>query len=261
MDLGLHGRIVVITGGSKGIGFACARAFGAETARVVIASRQQSNLDAAVTALARDGIHADAFRANLSLAAEAHGLIAAVEQRLGPVDVLVNSAGAARRHRFEDLNAEAWREGIDAKYFPYIHAMEAVRGGMVARGRGAIVNIIGIGGRVGQPQHLAGGAANAALMLATVGLASALGREGVRVNAINPALTFTERLQRAIALEATTSGISEAELLDRNQRAIPLGRYAKPEEIASVAVFLASDQASYVTGAIVPMDGGAHPVL
>jgi NAD(P)-dependent dehydrogenase (short-subunit alcohol dehydrogenase family) len=132
---------------------------------------------------------------------------------------------------------------------------------MLARKRGAIVNIIGMGGRLGQPHHLAGGAANAALMLVTVGMAHALGRHGIRVNAINPALTFTDRLQQAISLEAKARGMSEQALLEQNQARIPLGRYGRPEEIAAVAVFLASAQASYVTGAVVPMDGGANPVI
>jgi NAD(P)-dependent dehydrogenase (short-subunit alcohol dehydrogenase family) len=132
---------------------------------------------------------------------------------------------------------------------------------MAARGRGAIVNIIGAGGKVANPVHLPGGAANAALMLATVGLAAAYGPQGVRVNGINPGQTLTGRVQEGLAVESRMTGIPEAELMARGQARLPLRRYGTPEEVASVAVFLASRAAAYVTGAIVPMDGGANPVV
>jgi len=261
MELGLKGKVVLITGGSKGIGLACARAFAAEGARVAIASRSQQNLDSAREALAQEGAAIVAIRADLTQAAEANAMVAAAENSLGPIDVLVNSAGAAKRHAIEEYDTEAWQQGMDAKYYPYVHAMDAVRPGMMARKRGAVVNIVGLGGRRAQTGHLAGGAANAALMLVSVGWAHALGRYGIRVNAINPASTYTGRVQQAIRLEAKENNITEAEALSRSEASIPLGRYCKPEEVAAVTLFLASDQASYVTGAVVPMDGAAVPVI
>jgi len=132
---------------------------------------------------------------------------------------------------------------------------------MAARGRGTIVNIIGSGGKVASAVHLPGGAANAALMLATTGLAAAFGPKGIRINGINPGSTMTTRVQEQLAVEAKMTGLGEAELLQRMQARIPLGRLGTPEEVAKVVLFLASDHASYVTGAIVPMDGGANPVI
>ena len=261
MELGLKGKVVLITGGSKGIGLACARAFGLEGAKVAIASRGQQNLDAAKQELAGEGIALLAIRADLTVAANAKAMVAATESALGPIDVLVNSAGAARRHAVEEYDAEAWQQGMDAKYYPYVHAMDAVRPGMMARKRGAVVNIVGQGGRRAQTAHLAGGAANAALMLVSVGWAHALGGHGIRVNAINPASTYTGRVQQALRLEAKEKNLSEAEVLARSEASIPLGRYCRPEEVAAVTLFLASDQASYVTGAVIPMDGGAVPVI
>lgn len=261
MELGLKGKVVLITGGSKGIGLACARAFAAEGARVAIASRSQQNLDGAREELAKEGADVVAIRADLTHAADAKAMVAAAENALGPVDILVNSAGAAKRHAIEQYDAEAWQQGMDAKYYPYVHAMDAVRPGMMERKRGAIVNIVGLGGRRAQTGHLAGGAANAALMLVSVGWAHALGRHGIRVNAINPASTYTGRVQQAIRLEAKEKNITEAEALSRSEASIPLGRYCRPEEVAAVTLFLASDQASYVTGAVVPMDGAAVPVI
>jgi NAD(P)-dependent dehydrogenase (short-subunit alcohol dehydrogenase family) len=132
---------------------------------------------------------------------------------------------------------------------------------MAARGHGAIVNIIGMGGKVANPIHLPGGAANAALMLATAGLAAAYGPKGVRVNAISPGGTLTGRVQEGLAVEAKMTGTAAADLLARQQAKIPLGRLATPEEIARVTLFLASNAASYVTGAIIPMDGGSSAVI
>ena len=261
MELGLEGKVVLITGGSKGLGLACARAFAAEGAKVAIASRGQDNLDRARDALGKEGFQVVAVRADLTRAQDASALVATVERQLGPLDVLVNSAGAAQRHTMDEYGEEAWHQGMNAKYFPYVNAMDAVRPGMITRGRGAIVNIIGIGGKLASPTHLSGGAANAALMLVSAGMANALGRNGIRVNTINPGPFFTDRVKRSLQIESKVQGVDEDEALKRNQARIPLGRYGRPEEVAAVALFLASEQASYVTGAIIPMDGAALPVI
>jgi NAD(P)-dependent dehydrogenase (short-subunit alcohol dehydrogenase family) len=150
---------------------------------------------------------------------------------------------------------------MDAKFFSYVHPLDVVVKRMAARGRGSIVNIIGQGGKIANPVHLPGGAANAALMLATAGLAAAYGPKGVRVNAINPGGTLTGRVQQGLDAEAKMTGLAVAEILRRQQARIPLQRLGTPEEIAQVALFLASSRASYVTGAIVPMDGGAAAVI
>ena len=199
--------------------------------------------------------------ANLTHASEAARMVAEVERALGPIDVLVNSAGAAKRYPPDELGPDAWQDAMDAKFFSYIYPTDAVLKRMVARERGAIVNIIGMGGKIGSPVHLPGGSANAALMLATVGLAAAYGPKGVRINAINPGGTLTGRVKQGLEAEAKMTGLPEKELLVRQASRIPLRRLGTPEEIAAVALFLASERASYVTGAIVPMDGGAGAVI
>jgi NAD(P)-dependent dehydrogenase (short-subunit alcohol dehydrogenase family) len=261
VNLGLNGKVVLVTGGSKGIGLACARAFLEEGARVAIVSRSQSNLDRALSDLASPKDELMALSADLTSAEVAKPMVAEVETRLGPIDILVNSAGAAKRYLPEDLDAQAWHAAMDAKYFSYIHAMDAVLPGMAERGNGVVVNIIGMGGKVATPIHLPGGAANSALMLATVGLANVYGPKGIRVNAINPGATITDRVKEALKLEAKTRGISEADVLAQGQAKVPLRRFAAPEDIANLTLFLACDKASYITGAIVPMDGGSSPVL
>lgn len=261
MELQLEGKVVLVTGGSKGIGLACATAFLAEGARVALVSRSQANLDAARARLGGDASRVMLIAADLVHAEAAGAMAARVTEAFGPIDVLVNSAGAAKRYLPEELNAAAWHAAMDAKYFTYIHAMDAVLPAMAARGSGVVINVIGMGGKVATPIHLPGGAANAALMLATVGLAKVYAPKGVRVLAINPGSTMTERVREALRLEAKARGVTEDQALADGQSKVPLRRYAAPEDIAHVAVFLASAQAGYVTGAIVPMDGGASALI
>ena len=257
MNLALKGRAVLVTGGSKGIGLACARAFVEEGAMVAIVSRDRANLDTAAVQLPK----VTTIVADLTRAEDAARMAQEAERALGPIDVLVNSAGAARRYLPDELNAQAWHAAMDAKYFTYIHAMDAVLPSMRGRRRGAVVNIIGTGGKVATPIHLPGGAANSALMLASVGLASVYGKFGVRINAINPGATMTGRIREGLALEAKAKGVTVEKVLEDGQSRVPLGRYADPEDIARVALFLASDLAAYVTGAIIPMDGGLNPII
>ena len=261
MDLGLKDTVVLVTGGSKGIGLACARSFAAEGARVAIASRDAANLAKATAALLAEGIDALAVAADLGDPAQAARLVREVEGQLGPIGVLVNSAGAARRTPPAELTAAHWHAAMDAKYFTYIHAIDAVLPGMAQRGGGVIVNVVGMGGKVASPIHLPGGAANAALMLASAGLANAFAAKGVRVNAVNPGMTSTERMQEGLEAEARQTGKPVDELLQAKRRAMPLGRIATPEEIADVVVFLASPRAGYVSGAIVSLDGAATPAV
>jgi NAD(P)-dependent dehydrogenase (short-subunit alcohol dehydrogenase family) len=261
MKLGLEGKVVLITGGSKGIGLACAHSFAGEGARVAIASRAADNLDRARQTLVKSGFDVVTARADFSKAEDAQSAVVSTEKLLGPIDILINCAGAANRYQVDAYNAAAWQQGLQSKYFPQVYAMDAVRPGMIQRKRGAIVNVMGMGGRSAQQVFLSGGAANAALMLVTVGWANALGRHGIRVNGINPGSTLTDRVHRGIQADAQAQGITETEALERNQAKIPLGRFGKPEEVAAVALFLASDQASYVTGAIIPMDGGLTPII
>ena len=261
MDLGLADRVVLVTGASKGIGLACAVAFLEEGAKVALVSRNAANLEAARKQLPSSTHAPLMITEDMVDAAAARRTIDEVEAELGPVDVLVNSAGAARRYAPADLEASSWHAAMDAKFFSYIHPTDIAVKRMAQRGRGAIVNIIGSGGKIAGPFHLPGGAANAALMLATVGLASAYAPSGVRVNGINPGGILTDRVNEALEVEARNSGTPIDELRTQTMARIPAGRMGTPDEIAQMVLFLASDRASYVMGAIVAMDGASHPIV
>lgn len=267
MDLNLRDKHVVITGGSKGIGLACAAAFLAEGARVSLVSRSPEHLEAARALLAKacDGgdiaariaVHA----ADLQQPQGAAHALSSAEAAFGAVDVLVNCAGAARRTPPEELTAHAWHDAMNAKFFTYVHMVDLVVKKMADRKQGAIVNVVGAGGKVASPIHMPGGAANAALMLMSAGMAAAYGPSGVRVNAVNPGATHTERLQTGIQATARMQNITPQEALALATNKVPLGRLAQPEEVANVVVFLSSDRASYVTGVVLTMDGAATPMV
>lgn len=267
MNLELENLHVLITGGSKGIGLACARGFLAEGARVTLVSRTIETLLAAQAALVAElsgpgaASRVNVIAADLRDATDAERAVETIERDFGPVDVLVNSAGAAKRTPAAELTAASWHDAMQAKFFTYIHVINPLIKKMGERGSGAVVNVVGSGGKVAAVTHLAGGSANAALMLASAGFAAAYAGKGVRVNAVNPGLTLTERLHEGMQAEARQQGISMEEALTRAKATRPLGRIAEPSEIADAVVYLASNRASYITGAVVAMDGAVTPMV
>jgi NAD(P)-dependent dehydrogenase (short-subunit alcohol dehydrogenase family) len=261
LDLKLSGKHVLITGGSKGIGYACAEAFLAEGCLVSIIGRDQPRLHRACNSLQEFSEGVSGFSADLSQPADALAALNAAENERGPIDILVNAAGGARRKPFEELRPEDWRAAMDAKFLTYMNVMDPLIKLMAQRHGGSVVNVVGMGGKIPITTHLAGGAANAALMLATAGLALAYGPMGVRVNALNPAKTNTDRLDEGVAARARQQKISAEEAMAEANSASPLGRLANPQEVAAVVAFLASPRAAYISGAIVSMDGGARPMV
>ncbi|MBU4609672.1 SDR family oxidoreductase [Achromobacter sp. GG226] len=261
MKIDLSQVVVLVTGASKGIGLACARAFAQAGATVVGVSRNRDNLRDAVQALAAEGLAMKTYAVDLTDGDAVLRLVESIEDEVGPIGVLVNSAGAARRYSVDELNPAAFRQAMDAKYFTYVHAMEPVLKRMAARGKGSVVNIVGQGGKQAGVMHIAGGSANAGLMLASVGYARALADKGVRVNVINPGLTQTSRVEEGLQAAVRATGRRREDLLAEQLSGIPMGRAAEPEEIANVALFLASDYASYVSGAVIPMDGCTSSVI
>ena len=265
MDMELQQQHVLITGGSKGIGLACARLFLREGARVTLVSRALANLDAARQALVQEIVGADdrirVLCADLRDSGAADAMLAQAQADAGAVDILVNCAGAARRTPPAELTAQVWLDAMQAKYFTYIHVIDPLIKQMGQRRKGVIVNVVGMGGKMASPTHLPGGSANAALMLASVGLANAYARQGVRVNVVNPGLTLTERLQEGLQADARLQQISPEAALSLASERLPLGRIAEPGEIANAVVFLASPKASYINGAVLSMDGGLSPIV
>lgn len=251
MDLTLADKTVLITGASKGIGLAIARAFAAEGARTILVARSGDALQEA----AADIKGAGTFAADLS-SDDGRG---ALFEAFPDVDVLVNNAGAIKAGRLADLSMQDWRDGWELKVFGYIHLCKLYAGRMTQRGSGAIVNVIGMGGRAVRPNYICGAAGNAAL----IGFTSALGAEtpasGVRVFGINPSPTLTDRMETQFRVRATEE-LGDAERWRELIRpdAFPFGRPADPQEIAALAVMLTSPAVTYLSGTVIDMDGGGQ---
>ena len=254
MNLDLTSKRAIVTGGSKGIGFACAKTLLKEGVRLVVSSRSAHNLKKAKSKLDKLGeIHV--LQADLSKSDEACEMVKSAKDILGGIDILVNSAGAAKQSPLSQLSSSAWSDAMKAKYFTYIHTIHAVLPIMrKTYCDGAIVNIIGTGGKFPLPFHLAGGAANAALMLTTSGMAGVLGVDKIRINGVNPGYIRTDRLKHIIEAKKQDSGVKNVEEKIVNQ--IPLSRMGEADDVANLVAFLVSSRASYITGANISIDGG-----
>ena len=257
MDLGLRGKTAVVTGASKGIGLAVARALAAEGVAVAIAARSRDTLEAEARAITRDfSVGAVPYAADLATAEGVQAFAAHALERLGHVDILVNNAGAIPAGDIETVDDATWFASYDLKLWGFIRMTRALLPQMRERRTGAIVNITGVQGSQPTGGSIAVGPANAALNNFTKGLANAVGPEGIRVNAIAPGPIRTDRMLRRVEETARRTGRDIEEIIAENGRSVPLGRVGTPEEVANVAVFLVSDLASYVHGAILPVEGG-----
>ncbi|OGA18442.1 MAG: hypothetical protein A3G25_07685 [Betaproteobacteria bacterium RIFCSPLOWO2_12_FULL_63_13] len=253
MKLGLEGRRVLVTGGSQGIGFAVAREFLQEGCTVVIAARDPARLKDAVERLSVIGgnrIHSKSVDLALPGAAE----ILADEYR--DTDILVNNAGAVPTGDIFDIDEKRWREAWELKLYGYVNLSRAMYAHMRGKPPKVIVNVMGMGAERPQWRYVCGNAANVALNGVTKSMGGRSIDDGIRVVGVNPGAVDTERW-RGIHMKRAQRILGDAsrwrEVLYPDQ---PLDRAGKPEEIADVIVFLASDRASWVCGEVVNVDGG-----
>jgi NAD(P)-dependent dehydrogenase (short-subunit alcohol dehydrogenase family) len=252
MELRLKDKIAIVTGGSKGIGRAVALSLLGEGARVLVCARGQQALEEMVAA-AGASAPIIAAAADLTRPGAIEAVVERCRSQFGGVDILVNNAGSTRPGEFLKLSDEAWMEDWSLKFFGYVRMARAVIPIMEARGGGVIVNVIGTGALRPAAGFMIGGAVNAALNHFTKALADEGARHRVRVVGVNPGPIMTERLLRFMP---------KGEELERAmRRSTPLGRAGKPEEVADLVAFLASDRAAFIHGANVTIDGGANPGL
>jgi 3-oxoacyl-[acyl-carrier protein] reductase len=198
---------------------------------------------------------------DLTREADVKKIIEATVGRFGRIDILVNNAGAAPGGLLLDLKEEDWQGALQLKFMGYVRCMTAVIPHMLKQGGGRIVNIVGNDGVKPIGVELTPSAANAADLAVTVALAEQYGRDNICINAINPGPVATERWDGLVAGIAKVRKISVAEAQQRAERSIPLGRICTPEEVANVAVFVASPRASFMNGALITLDGGQRKAL
>jgi NAD(P)-dependent dehydrogenase (short-subunit alcohol dehydrogenase family) len=258
MDLGLRGKVALVSGGSRGIGLATAIELAREGADVCVVARDRARLSEAVTRLTSMGVRAAAVVADLSNEGGCAAAVAGCEEALGGVDILINCAGAARQLPVLDLPVPLIEEALDLKLFGYLRLSQLVAPGMRARGWGRIVNIAGGAGTSPTAGNLPTSLANIGVLNLTRALSDALSGDGVLVNVICPGVTDTDRARDLQAAAASARGIDVETAIREAGARLPAGRIAHPEEIARVATFLASEACSYVFASAVYMDGGAR---
>jgi gluconate 5-dehydrogenase len=247
LTLDLSGRIALVTGAARGLGFAIANGLAGAGALVVLNGRDVSALETARRALERDGGRAAVAMFDVTDRDAVRAAVAELEARYRSIDILVNNAGIQRRHPVADFPPEDWDAIIATNLTAPFVVAQAVIPGMVKRGRGSIVNIASLTSELGRPTIVPYTAAKGGVRQLTRGLATELGPTGVRVNAIAPGYFVTEMNRALIDDKGFDSWV---------RGRTPMRRWGNPDELAGIAVFLCSDAATYITGQTIFVDGG-----
>lgn len=262
MDLGLTGKVAVITGASKGIGYACAATFLREGAHVVICARERARLEQAAEKLRAGGTgEVLAVQADLGSRDDAARLMRIAFDHLGRLDILVSCAGSSPGGLLLDLAEEQWFSSMNLKFMGYVRAMTEAIPYLLQTGGGRIVNVIGNDGVKPAYFELTPSAANAADIAVTLALAEQYGPRGILINGVNPGPVATDRWDGLEKQMAKDKGITQDEAHTLALKSLPLGRICTAQEVADIVVFVASARASYLNGAMITVDGGQRKAL
>jgi NAD(P)-dependent dehydrogenase (short-subunit alcohol dehydrogenase family) len=248
-------KVVVVTGGSRGIGKAIAMSFAREGAQTVLAASSQANLDAAASAVGNAGPKPLTFAGDLKTLQACEALHGYVSEKLGRCDVLVNNAGATRSGNFLELPDEAFHDGFALKYFACVR-LSKLFWPMLKTAEGHVVNIIGGAARTPDPLFLIGGSVNSAMANFSKGLSGLGKRDGVNVNVIHPGLTETDRVTMLLQQRAQASGTTPDQARKQLMEKDGLRRIGQPEDVAELALFLCTERARHIQGAAIGVDGG-----
>jgi NAD(P)-dependent dehydrogenase (short-subunit alcohol dehydrogenase family) len=262
MDLGLAGRRAIVTGGSKGLGKAIAASLTAEGVAVTICSRNSAELDSAVEEIGKaDGPgQVTALVCDVTDPAQVTEFIESAATAMGGLDILVNNAGGARPGQFGTLTDDDWHADIEVKLFSQIRCTRAALPHLRRSQAARVININAVYARYPDPVFLASSVNRASCLSLSKALSIDLGREGILVNSVNIGLVLTPQWQNIHRLRAPDTPAEE--FFGQFAAAeVPLGRFGEPEEVSGLVTFLASDRASYITGASIDIAGGMGKYL
>ena len=251
MELGLHDKVALVTGGSRGIGRAIVETLAREGCDVLVVSRHAAADDGLRQTAQRTGRRLVPCAADLSTMQGVELAVRAAEREFGRIDILVNNAGSATRGDFLKLTDDDWQDGFALKFFGYVRMTRAAWA-LLKAAQGALVNIVGVSAYTPDADYTIAASANAALLAFTKSMAALGQQDGVRVNAVNPGQIETDRLAGALRNMGLPEDEARAVLLKR----LDITRFGKPEDIAAMVAFVVSPQAGYVQGALFNVDGG-----
>jgi 3-oxoacyl-[acyl-carrier protein] reductase len=257
MELGLKGRVAAVYGGSRGLGRAAAEALAAEGARVAILARDPARLAESAAAIERAaGVEVAAITCDVSNAEQARRSVREVAERFGGLDILVNNSGGPKAGSFATLSADDFARTVDLLFMSVVHiTMEAVPL-MRRRGGGRIINVTSVSVKQPVDNLMLSNAVRPAVVGFSRSLANELAPERITVNCVAPGYTRTERVIELNEANAAREGTSAAAVEARLVASIPMRRLGEPDEVGALIAFLASDRASYITGATLQVDGG-----
>jgi NAD(P)-dependent dehydrogenase (short-subunit alcohol dehydrogenase family) len=261
MDYELKGKVAIITGGTSGIGLETARIFADGGAKVTITGRDETKLENVVEELRNSGGEILGLRADLNDLGELDRALEETENRLGPVDILINNAGTSHPGAFFETGPEDWMKVIQSRLIGPLYLTQKTLARMEARGRGAVVMMAAVIHKEPIAENVMAGTAGSGLLGMTKSLARLMAPKGVRVNAVLLGQFDTPTLRRGLKTFARLAGVSEDEAGKIRAAQNPTGRFGDPKEAAHLAAFLSSDAASYMTGSIVPVDGGRSQAI
>ena len=257
MDFGLRDKVAIVTGSSDGIGYAVARSLAQEGVRVVLCARREALLAEARDSIVKEtGAEVWAVPCDVQLLSDVQRLVGETMQRFGVIHILVNNAGSVPSIQFADVDDAQWHRMLEGKLLGYIRVTREVVSQMRQAGWGRIINIAGTAGWEPSNMAMAVGLNNAAVINWTKSLSLEYAADGILVTTVAPGSIETPRQVRNRQREADITGKSLDELRSARVRDIPLRRLGRPEEVANVVVFLASECSSYMTGTCVTVDGG-----
>jgi 3-oxoacyl-[acyl-carrier protein] reductase len=257
MDLGLHGKVAIVAGASRGLGKAAALALAREGARVAICARERDRLDSASNDIARIAdAQILAISCDVTVDLDVERLIAGVLERWARIDILVNNAGGPPAGLFDELTITQWQSALELTLLSTVRLCQAVVPGMRHQQWGRIVNIASVAARQPVRGLMLSNAARAGVLGFAKTLSNELAVDQITVNSVCPGYTRTDRLMELAQATGERESIDEDAVFRTWKEAIPMKRLGEPDELAALITFLCSNQAGYITGCAIPVDGG-----
>jgi 3-oxoacyl-[acyl-carrier protein] reductase len=261
MDLGLKGKIALLTGASRGLGFATAKALAQEGVRLAINSRDEGQLARAVQELSKFGVDVISLPGDVTKPETPGKLVSGTVAAFGGLDLLFTNAGGPPPAAFEDINDETWAHAVDLSFMSHVRLIRAALPYLKKSAAPSVLTVTSVSVKQPIPNLVLSNSVRAATAGLTKTLALELGPAGIRFNSILPSWTSTERVEQLMADRAERQGTSVEEEIATQNAQSPLGRMGTPEEFANAAAFLLSPAASYITGVLLTVDGGTYKGL